>query len=197
MRSILGIPAIYSLFTNLVGGRRSCHRFVKDHIHPNIGDKILDIGCGPGNFLEFLPEVDYVGFDASPSYIEAAQRRFGNRGRFFCELVTRNTLQGENFDLVLSNGVLHHLNDEEASQLFELAYSVLKPGGRLVTEDGCYVPGQSAIARYLLRLDRGRFVRDKEGYENLAKLHFTDTKTTIRHDLLRIPYTHIIMECTK
>lgn len=197
MRSLLTIPALYSLFATLIGATNARTQFVKRHVRPREGDKVLDIGCGPADIMEFLPPVDYIGFDASARYIAAAQQRFGNRGRFFCAMVNHATLQEKNFDLVIASGILHHLNDAEALQLFELSYTVLKPNGRLITFDGCYTSEQSIITRYLLNRDRGRFVRDLEGYERLARQYFANIDHTIHNDLLRIPYTHLILECTK
>ena len=101
------------------------------------------------------------------------------------------------FDLVLAVGVLHHLNDAEALQLCKLAEAALKPGGRFITFDGCYLSGQSPIAHYLLTRDRGQNVRDQEGYTKLVSQVLTKNVVSIRHDLLRIPYTHIILECTR
>ena len=37
--------------------------------------------CGPADILAFLPEIDYLGIDYLESYIAAARRGFGNRGR--------------------------------------------------------------------------------------------------------------------
>ncbi|MBK8535845.1 MAG: methyltransferase domain-containing protein [Candidatus Competibacteraceae bacterium] len=118
MRSLLAIPTLYRFFAQLIGGVNARTRFVKEHIRPQEGDKILDIGCGPADILEFLLLVNYVGFDASARYIAAAQKRFGPRGRFFCAMVNRYTLQEKNFDLVIASGILHHLNDAEALELF-------------------------------------------------------------------------------
>ena len=107
-------------------------------------------------------------------------------------------MEGEQgtFDLVMAIGVIHHLNDAQAAKLFELARRVLRPGGRLVTFDGCYVPRQSRIARWMLAHDRGRFVRTQEEYLRLASAHFSKVESQIRHDLLRIPYTHLILRCS-
>jgi SAM-dependent methyltransferase len=99
------------------------------------------------------------------------------------------------FDLVLATAVLHHLDDDEAVQLFEVAREVLKPGGRLITLDGCFVADQSSITRFILSRDRGRYVRTKDAYLSLAQKSFKDVQLSIHHDLIRIPYTHIIMEC--
>ena len=94
-------------------------------------------------------------------------------------------------------GVLHHLDDHEASELFSIALSALKPGGRLITLDGVYAPRQSPIARFLLSKDRGEYVREQSAYETLAHKSFSTVKSSIIHNLTApIPYTHLIMECT-
>jgi len=193
--AILKLPASYRLFRQLVGG--DLGQYVSEYVRPRTGDKVLDIGCGPGDMLGFLPGVDYLGFDVSREYIEAAKSRFGNRGRFLCADVSVASLEQERgqFDLVLATGVLHHLDDERADRMFELARAALRPAGRLITYDGCYVPGQSRLARWVLSKDRGKFVRHHDEYVRLASKHFSTVEPHVRHDLLRIPYTHLIMFC--
>ena len=197
-RSILSAPSIYGLFNVLIGASRCRRIFVNKYVRPQAGNLILDIGCGPADIIEHLPKVKYIGFDASPEYIQSARSRFGDRADFRCELVSKKTLEQEAcFDIVLATGILHHLDDLEALQLCQLAHTALKPGGRLVTFDGCYMNRQSPITRYLLSKDRGQYVRDREGYLKIVSRVFSDVAVNIRHDLLRIPYTHIILECTK
>jgi SAM-dependent methyltransferase len=200
VKSLLEKPALYELFSRVVGARSSRETFVGNYVRPRPGDQVLDVGCGPADILEHLPGVDYFGFDISPSYIESATRRYGDRGRFFCERVSeaRAFLDREGrFDIVLAIGILHHLDRDEALDLFRLARRALKPQGRLVTLDPCYAPGQSPVARYLASRDRGRFVRDEPEYRALALAEFPGVTSTVRHDLLRMPYTHIILECAK
>ena len=200
MKALLEKPALYELFSRAVGARSSRETFVRTYVRPRPGDQVLDVGCGPADILEQLPALAYFGFDISPSYIESATRRFGDRGRFFCERVSeaRAFLDREGqFDIVLAIGILHHLDRDEALDLFRIAKRALKPGGRLVTLDPCYAPGQSAIARYLASRDRGQFVRDEQGYRELAQAEFPAVTSSVRHDLLRMPYTHIILECAK
>ena len=65
----------------------------------------------------------------------------------------------------------------------------------MVTLDGCYIQGQSRIAKALLRRDRGNFIRDPSAYLKLADAHFSDVRSDVRHDLLSFPYTLLIMTC--
>lgn len=192
--SLLSLPAVYRGFTALVLGDAS-RIYVSDYVQPVAGEKVLDIGCGPGDILNYLPPVNYLGFDINADYIKAAQKRFGKRGRFFCGDVGLAAIDEEagTFDLVMATGVLHHLDDGRAAQLFELAYKALRPGGRLITYDGCYVAGQPRLARFVVSHDRGEFVRRREDYTRLAAGCFSKVEAFVRHDLLRIPYTHLIM----
>jgi SAM-dependent methyltransferase len=194
---VLGLPAGYRLFSRLVAGDSVWKPYLAQYVRPVPGDKILDIGCGPADILEYMPKVDYLGLDISPEYIASAQRKFGTRGRFVCEDIGLTTLEDElgSFSLVMATGVLHHLDEERAARLLGLAQRALRPGGRLVTYDGCYVPEQSRLARWMLSQDRGKFVRTLPEYLKLASRWFAAIEPHVRHDLLRIPYTHLIMRC--
>jgi ubiquinone/menaquinone biosynthesis C-methylase UbiE len=195
---ILNLPAGYRLLREIVGGDALWRAYLEEYVKPEPGDKVLDIGCGPADVLRHLPQVDYTGLDYSASYIRSAQLRFGSRGRFWCADVSGVALEQERgtFSLALATGVIHHLNDQEAANLFGLARVALGPNGRLITFDGCYVPEQSRIARWFLAHDRGKFVRTRSEYERLASSAFSKVEGHLRHDLLRIPYTHLTMRCT-
>lgn len=196
--SVLSVPDFYSAFQCILGASSSRQEFVSKYVRPSAGDRILDIGCGPGDLLPFLHDIDYTGFDTSQPYIQAATERYGHRGQFIHQALDETNVQ--NFatnDIVLAVGVLHHLNDLEACDLFKLAFTALKDGGRLITFDGVYLANQSPIARYLLDNDRGQYVRTVVEYERLAKSVFPGVTSYLRRNLLRIPYDHIILECTR
>ncbi len=196
---ILRAPWVYSAFRQSIGTDRSWQVYLQEYVKPVAGEKVLDLGCGPADILLYLPEVDYTGIDISAEYIEAAKEKFGAKRRFLCADASSFSLNGEQgrYDLVLATGVIHHLNDEEAGRLIQFARRALRPGGRLVTFDGCFVPNQSKIARWVLSNDRGKFVRGRAEYERLAAGVFSQVQGCLRHDLLRIPYTHLIMFCRK
>jgi SAM-dependent methyltransferase len=193
--SILGIPTVYRLFGTVIGGSYR-DRYVREFIQPRSGDRVLDIGCGPGDMLAHLPPVEYVGIDLAARYIETARQRFGTRGEFHCESATETVLQEPgSFDIVMANGLLHHLSDDEARKVLSLARQALKPTGKFIALDGAFVADQSGFERLLLKLDRGRFVRAPEDYVRLARETFGDVQGRIYRDLLRWPYTHHIMTC--
>ena len=198
LSSVLKNPVAYQLFQRMVGAAFARTIYLNEYARPAQGNKVLDLGCGPADILNYLPAVNYTGLDISPEYILAAKKRFGPRGRFLCGDVGMAAVEGEQgtFDLVMSIGVVHHLDDSRAAGLFKLARLALRPSGRLVTYDGCYFPGQSRIARWLLAHDRGKFVRNREEYLRLASAHFKKVEPDVRQDLLRIPYTHLIMQCS-
>jgi cyclopropane fatty-acyl-phospholipid synthase-like methyltransferase len=197
LRRVLAIPAAYQLWWNMVGGSALAKVLVNEYIQPKAGARILEIGCGPGTIVSYLPPSDYLGFDLSPEYINLARRRFP-KARFVCERVSEFSLANEqSFDVVLALGIVHHLEDAEARQLFQIAYDALTPGGKLVTKDGVWTDAQSPAARWLLGRDRGEHIRNEREYVGIASQVFSDIKPSIRHDLLRIPYTHLILECTR
>jgi SAM-dependent methyltransferase len=192
---ILAKPIIYDAWQFLVGAR-SCHaRFISDMVRPASGERILDLGCGVGASVQFLPnEISYVGIDVSAPYIELARAKYGNWGKFICADVTQfDPATLGHFDKAFSFGVLHHLSDEQAARAMDLIQNVVRRGGTFTTIDPCYLRGQHALAKLVIDNDRGKYVRDQAGFERL----FSDLGTVrarLFHDLLRIPYTQIVME---
>jgi SAM-dependent methyltransferase len=75
------------------------------------GRKILDVGCGLGDFVGYLDQsgardYDYLGIDISPKLIEEAGKRYGGSGRRFAVLDLLEEPHAENFDIVVSSGAL-------------------------------------------------------------------------------------------
>ena len=199
VRRLLELPVVYDTFQRLAGGVRCRRCYVQDHLRPQAGWRVLDIGCGTGDMLHSFPPVEYHGFDPSPTYIRRAQARQIPNSHFRCGILTESNLPlPGGFDLVHSSGVLHHLNDQQAVELIRVAHRALKPGGRLCTLDGCYYPQQTALSRWVLGLDRGQFVRDVAEYRRLAEEVFSDVQLHLYPRLLRpLPYPVLVMEMTR
>jgi len=197
IRSVLGNPVAYNLWWKAIGGPAWVRVLIGQYIQPGVGSRILEIGCGPGTIAGYLPSCGYVGFDMSSKYIERARKRFP-WAQFVCKRVSQfELLELQSFDTVLALGIVHHLDDQEATRLFQIAHDALKSGGKLVTLDGVWTDDQSAAARWLLARDRGDYVRREQEYVSIASQVFRNVRPTVRHDLLRIPYTHLILECVR
>jgi SAM-dependent methyltransferase len=197
VRSVLCHPLVYSALQYIMGAHKGRQKMVDNYIKPFPDMKVLDVGCGPADILGYLPNVDYYGFDVSEQYIESAENKFLYKGRFFCKVFDGSDLAViPKVDVVLAIGLLHHLEDEEAAGLIELAFSVLKPGGRLLTVDPCLTPSQNPISRFLINNDRGQNVRNEKGYAKLVSENFDSFSTDVVHQRW-IPYTNCFMTCTK
>lgn len=199
LRAVLSVPVVYETFQRVVGSPRVRRHLVDRYVATSPGMRVLDIGCGPGGLVDYLPmDVDYTGTDLSESYIASARRRYGARGRFFAGRVEDLDADrlGE-FDVVIAKSLLHHIDEDEALHLFEVASSVLAPGGRLVTLDAAYTDDMSRAARFVVSRDRGQSILTPEGYERLARRAFAEVDVAVHHDLLRIPYTHVFLSCAE
>jgi SAM-dependent methyltransferase len=198
-RSILSHPVVYKTFQRLIGIDRAFKILVNEIIRPEPGSRMLDIGCGEAYILDFLPrEIMYVGYDLNPAYIDFAKRKYGDRGTFINERVSEMVVDKEEpFDFVLAVGLLHHLNDEEAKDLFKVGHNCLTKGGLMITSDNCYFKDQSPIARYISSKDRGQHVRYPEQYREIALPIFNSVEVLIKHRMVRIPQTTCILQCRK
>ena len=193
----LQLPSVYEAFQRAIGSPHVRHVLVNEYLGLRPGDRVLDIGCGPGPMRGEMGAVSYTGFDPSAAYISAARELYGDTGTFFVGGIGDVSEEDlGTYDVVLAKSVLHHVDDQVASELFRLSSRVLEPTGKLVTSDCCYVSGQSGIARFVISRDRGRHVRSPDAYEKLARTAFAEVTVNVRHDLLRVPYTHTIMVCS-
>ena len=202
IRHILAVSKFYDLFQHAVGAYQWRKRVIEKHISPlcSSSTRILDIGCGTGEILTYLPnQTRYFGFDRNQDYINSARKRFVKRSaNFTCEDVNKNSVSRHgSFDIVLAIGIIHHLDDALAQELFETAYSALSPGGILLTLDPVYTKNQSLAAKYIVGKDRGQAVRTDDAYLEIAKKRFKASQTLIDENPLRIPYTGIVMICIK
>lgn len=194
-RQILQHPLIYTTYQKIVGGYRARKLFVDNDVKPQKGQQILDIGCGPGDILDFLNDVNYVGIDIDSDYISKAKQKYGHKGKFLKGTVDQINLNGQKFDTVFSAGVLHHLTDKEVLDLLNFAKKHLKREGIFVSFDGVFIDNQNKISRYFLKKDRGQYIRTTKQYLSLAEQVFPNVTYSIDETYFRIPYTSIIIKC--
>lgn len=121
----------------------------------------LDAGCGSGRYsyaLKLLGLKNIVGIDFSAKNIEIAQSKIDSRQvdgvEFRVGDVTDIPFDGESFDFILSNGVLHHVDKDYDLLLSELR-RVLKPGGNayfyVMEQPGGVLLDTIDILRHVLR----------------------------------------------
>ena len=127
-------------------------KLIQNHVRAKPGDKVIDIGCGSALALQCLPEVEYIGLDINPDYIAFARRTYGTKGTFV--VGDMRSLQADSrfqdADIVMAFGVLHHLDDQEAADCLQFAYNALKPKGRFICHEACWVPNQGAFSKYIM-----------------------------------------------
>ena len=193
-KKALGFPIVFDTYQNMVGSPGAHRRIISEMVRPQTDERILDIGCGVGAIVPFLPEdIDYVGIDLSEPYIAKAQNTYGGRRRFICTDVSdADAARLGTFDRAVAFGMLHHVPDNVADQVAALVRRVVRPGGHFFTIDPCYAPGQHSFAKFLIDNDRGQFVRDEAGYRRIVA-GLGDVHAELHHDLLRVPYTQLVM----
>lgn len=121
--------------------RRGVYARLLDDALP-LGIRVVDVGCGTGQIGLFLSLTrrTVVGVDFSRASLtrgEAFRRRFDLRDVRFTQMdLFQPCLRPAFFDLVMSNGVLHHTPAPE--QAFRGLCTLVKPGGHILI--GLYNP---------------------------------------------------------
>jgi len=197
IHAILEHPLLYSLFQWIMGSHNKYRMYVEGYLKPTPGCRILDIGCGYAGILDHLPQdIEYVGYDISQEYISYARRKYGHRATFYNQRVNEMQLQNKNhFDIVMADGLLHHLNDAEAKDLFAAGYDALHDSGFMFTSDPTFIENQKFIPRLISSMDRGRHVRYPHEYKKIAETSFQVVDAFIIHNISNRPQTGCFLKC--
>lgn len=160
---VLGAARRYDIGTEAMylGGARRYRSKLLDLAGVEPGEKVLDVGCGPGRLV--LAACDRVGLqgeahgiDPSPEMIERAKQNAGKAGlpaKFTIAAAEDLPFEDGRFDVVTSTLVIHHLTGDELKQkAFKEIRRVLKVGGRLLVVDFGVMPPESRglLARALM-----------------------------------------------
>jgi ubiquinone/menaquinone biosynthesis C-methylase UbiE len=149
----LGVEAMYF-------GRGDRYRSrLLDLAEVKAGDKVLDVGCGPGRLV--LAACERVGLsgeahgiDPSAQMIALATRKASKAGlsaRFVQAAAEDLPFDNGHFDAVTSSLVIHHIPGEDLKRkAFGEMRRVLKDGGRLLVVD--FVVPQSGPLHPLAKL---------------------------------------------
>ena len=183
IHSIISTPVIYNMIQWIAGAKMYREKMVTDYIKPFDGCKILDIGCGTGEYIYHIKrhskDFEYYGFDGEGVYIDYAKKLFEGQSNihFYHKILTEESIKEfNNFDIVIATGVMHHLDDPIVVSLLKLSKLALKPGGRLVTYDPGKYENMSFLEKFFVKYDRGRSIRYENEYAGLVKQVFQNYK---------------------
>lgn len=118
---------------NITGSRDAYYQNVRSEVTcflPDVYSRVLEVGCGEGNFRSNLKETcEYWGIEPSERAAEIATSRLDNVlvGKFE-DLAFE--LPDRYFDLIICNDVIEHIPDHD--QLLELLRQKLHDGGVVV-----------------------------------------------------------------
>lgn len=162
---------------------------------------VLDLGCGTGALAEtVLPfcQDRLVCLDLSPKMLDRCVAKLLAQAKE-CELEfalgpVLNLRDQKRYDLIISFGMLGHLELSDHPQLFEIIFQALKPGGKFVTVFSEF-SGRSQALR-LLAGGFDLFMRMRNAiikppfvmyYGNLALAPAERTLSQIGFDLVLLP----------
>lgn len=98
------------------------------------GKRVLDIGCGPGLYAEWLIEhgAQVVGSDISEEMVERARLRVGNRAIFYQHDISQplTFAADASFDIAIAPLMIHYVTKRVVA---------LREVARVLTPDGCLV----------------------------------------------------------
>lgn len=133
------------------------HPFLQPLLEKTSLQNIIDLGCGDGAIIDAIhrryPEKSIMGVDLSEKRIRELQNRF-SKLFFLCADVTNLPLKNQKYDLVISNQVIEHVDDDQR-MISEI---------KRLTEQGSYLFMTSVIkkrwALYKFRNRLGKIVLD-------------------------------------
>jgi len=111
-------------------------RWIHENICNNTPAKLLDIGCGPGLYIEQFAAMDYdcCGIDFSPASIEYARSQLGDKAKLI-EGDVRSVDFGSDYDLAMMVfGEFNVFSPDECRKILRKTFEALTPGGKLLLE---------------------------------------------------------------
>lgn len=110
---------------------------VVDAVRSEKFDRLLDCGCGTGNFIALMakacPQANYVGIDIVSEMVSIATSKNIPHSRFIRSDSEQIAIHEEEFDVITCIHSFHHYPNPSA--FFQEAHRLLSKGGRLIIRD--------------------------------------------------------------
>ena len=133
--------------------------------------RVLDAGCGTGEFSSLFDPSRYLGADISAEYLELARQMNPGYQYEAADLTTWNGGDRQ-FDLVLVHGLLHHLDDAASEAVLEGITRVIADDGVALIVEDVTLPGFRPLEQLLHHLDVGDHIREPGAWRRLVTRHF-------------------------
>ena len=118
-------------FNNLPAYKDKITEFQKKYIPK--GARILDLGCGPGNNIKTILEIDsscnFTGIDLSTEFIKIAKQQ--NPACDFLNQDIRKINLDSQYDIVIASFCIVHLTNDETQNFLKDISSILCENGHL------------------------------------------------------------------
>jgi 2-polyprenyl-3-methyl-5-hydroxy-6-metoxy-1,4-benzoquinol methylase len=175
----------YGASVKALGWRDIEQQYVRFAVLAEVGNlnncSVLDIGCGFGDFYDFLEtkgiNTQYTGYDISTKFIKIAQKRHPALSFAVKDILEEKT--SKKFDYVVSSGVVNaRLSDNEGvlQRLIAECFKLCKIGAAV-----------NMMSKYVDYEDKSLFYYSPERVFTFCK---TLTKrVTLRHDYMPFEFT--------
>lgn len=198
VKRLLKYPEVYNLYQSLIGAdsylKKFAHTFLKDDSKQLI--KVLDVGCGTSNIVKFFGNnIDYVGFDCSKKYIEYSRKKYP-KFSFLNKSVLEKIDTTQDFDVIISLGVMAALNDETLKDMCSILCTYANKNTKFLLADMNYSENASKLEKFLCKNERNSYIRGEQDYINILSQFFNIEKIHHWDKVYRIPYHKVIFECS-
>jgi ubiquinone/menaquinone biosynthesis C-methylase UbiE len=185
---VLDNAFMFNLVRGITDSRSHIFKLVKKELNARKNEKILDVGCGLGNFSK-VTQGSYTGVDLNKSFIKFAKKNYGSKNRkFFVMDATRLPYKNKSFDKATFLSMLHHFSEKDNQKVLKELARVTKK--YIVVLD--LLPTKRPIAGFLVKMDRGDHVRPLGKQFKILKKYFKVLRYSKHHALMS---SHSLIIC--
>ncbi len=172
---LLRNPSLYRFYQKTVRGKYDEYDFIKfifrKEIFKNI--RMLDICCGDSYILEHINEFvdDYLGVDNNDKYLKQCKLRWKNFNFMNLDLNDSGNIEhflNFNPNFIFINGAIHHLDDKTVKSINHFIKKNFSDCYFLSVDP--IKNNNSLLNAMMIKLDRGKFIRDKFQYAGLMDM---------------------------